>query len=513
MEADAVPSSPPYASSAYQPSSGRFYRCPCFGRVDVDCDAISCQDAIEASRWHRYQSDVNDNSSDLLEIRAPRSEGHAKGTATLPHESLKVFRLATKVLPTVLQRESEMRSQLSWLRAVPPARSSGDTPRDDRNYLQLPADEPCLSSLSLPGAADGSWIPSPSSTASIREPAVRSPVGVGSLGALPRATLDREAIDGCVAPVLDFSNINLVCPINASEISNRWLHPYVPIPGQAVKHYPASITSFISRILRSYTAVVTRGRGMPPFLHPYQASGTVESLSPGQQPLLACLSVVRICERPLPGGEDVAANVLRGEMDKLYDGAQQQQRDDCDDLGALSRFQAYLVYCMVYFFQLGRSSDPFLRQAMLNLQEIAGSSSQRGLACTAEQERTRPRWEAWIVAEAKRRTLFLMYLFDSLLSAQDGLPSFVGIELEGLLAPATKLLWQAKSRHEWEAEYNIHLVEWPDGGLRIDELWPLPPGIGENELNRRRKRVDRWLENLDEFGTMLYTVTLCTHGG
>ncbi len=44
------------------------------------------------------------------------------------------------------------------------------------------------------------------------------------------------------------------------------------------------------------------------------------------------------------------------------------------------------------------------------------------------------------MAEAKRRTLYTMYLFDNILSAQDGLPTFLSTELRGLAAPAEKSL-------------------------------------------------------------------------
>ncbi|GJC89573.1 hypothetical protein ColLi_12411 [Colletotrichum liriopes] len=63
-----------------------------------------------------------------------------------------------------------------------------------------------------------------------------------------------------------------------------------------------------------------------------------------------------------------------------------------------------------------------------------------------------------------------------------------------------------------QIKYNIHLTEWPEGGLRIDELWPIPEDLDEDEINKRRSRVDAWLEDLDEFGTMIYAVTSGTHG-
>ncbi|KAI1505578.1 hypothetical protein F5X99DRAFT_415994 [Biscogniauxia marginata] len=276
--------------------------------------------------------------------------------------------------------------------------------------------------------------------------------------------------------MLDFSSLGLFSPINVDDISNRWLNSSVASPGKHAKENPAT--------------VAVHGRGVPPFVHSLQM--TAISVKPQ---LSTCLSLVRICEKPLPSSENVA-------VDGAY-----------DDLELLSAFQAYLIYSMVLFFRLGQFSHPFLRQAMTSLQDLARSSSRRGVMCAAEQHHARPRWEAWIVAEAKRRTLFVMYLFDSVLSAQDEFQTFLGAELRLLPAPSNKFLWRAETRKEWQTAYNSYLPDRVKEGLRIDELWPIPPDIDESSLLERRKRVDQWLEDVDEFGTLLYAVTSCTHGG
>jgi hypothetical protein len=74
-------------------------------------------------------------------------------------------------------------------------------------------------------------------------------------------------------------------------------------------------------------------------------------------------------------------------------------------------------------------------------------------------------------------------------------------------------LWKAGARQEWEREYNVHLADWVKAGLYINELWPIPADMDEARIMERRARVDRWLEGVDEFGTMMYAVTSCTHGG
>ncbi|KOC11286.1 hypothetical protein AFLA70_212g001991 [Aspergillus flavus AF70] len=302
---------------------------------------------------------------------------------------------------------------------------------------------------------------------------------------------------------LDFSDLELVCPINPDEISNRWLNAYMPIPGQTVKEYPAGIAAFIFRVLKSYAGVAVHGRGILPFIHPRQVMA-----QPTGSPLGTCLSLVRICANPVPGSENTTASVLQREMSSLY-----ESRDRYNDESLFAAFQGYLIYTMVLFFRLSQSRSGFFRRAMTNLQELACSSSRCGLVCAADLRRVRPKWEEWIVAEAKRRTLYVMYLFDSVLSSQEGFPTFLGTELQGLPAPANTLLWRARRRYDWEREYNMYMAQWMEGGLTIDELWPMPTDLDESEIVKRRARVDHWLENIDEFGTVLYAVMSCTHGG
>ncbi|KAJ6108398.1 hypothetical protein N7523_009721 [Penicillium sp. IBT 18751x] len=303
---------------------------------------------------------------------------------------------------------------------------------------------------------------------------------------------------------LDFRDLDLICPINVDDISNRWLNPYIPSPEQILKVYPAPVTRFIYRILKSYASCATRARHILPFIHPMQLN---EQASTGS-PLNTCLSLIRVCENPLPGSHSSTTIILQREMESIT-----EIREKYDDMSLLAAFQAYLIYTMVLFFRLGQRSQPFFRQAMINLQELACSCSQRGLVCAADSRHTRPRWEEWIVTEAKRRTLFVMYLLDSVLSAQENLPTFLGTELRGLPAPSNKYLWSAQSRADWETEYNIFLTEWTDDGLSIDELWPTPVDFDAASITRRRDRVDRWLENLDEYGTMMFAVTGYTHDG
>lgn len=298
----------------------------------------------------------------------------------------------------------------------------------------------------------------------------------------------------------DFSALDLVCSIDADGISNRWLNPYIPAPGQKRKAYDSTITSFIQRNLKSYTAIAVHGRGLPPFVHPLQLDRVGETV-----PLQTCLNIVRLLERSTQA-DPTAADILKHEMTKIF-----ENRHTFGTVAGLAAYQAYLLYAMALYFWVGEPSAPYMVEAMMHLQELASITAKHGIVCSAEQRHIRPRWEEWIIAEAQRRTIYVMYLFDGMLSAQDGLPSFLGTELEGLQAPACQSLWYADKFQDWERKYNAFLAAWSEGYLVIDELWSAPPSLDSAALAKRHVRVDQWLEDVDRFGTMLFAVTSYVH--
>ena len=303
--------------------------------------------------------------------------------------------------------------------------------------------------------------------------------------------------------LFDQGTAELICSIDATAIQNRWLRAFIPEPGQQMKSNPPGIEAYIGRILKSYTSAIIHGSNLPPFVHEQQMNPTSRST-----PLTNCFSLLALCKSRMPRSEGMAQGLIEQKMAKIFD-----RRSSYDGATLLSTFQTHLIYVMTLYFNLGQQGSPSLRQHMVNLQQLACETSMQGVVCTAEWDHSRPRWNSWIQAETKRRTLYIMYLFDNLLCVRDGLPIFISTELKGLPAPASKRLWRASTEGEWKAAYNAYLSEWDRAGLHIDELWPMPFGFSEDAILERRRKVGKWLESVDEYGTMLYAVTICTHGG
>ncbi|KAJ5399344.1 hypothetical protein N7465_009833 [Penicillium sp. CMV-2018d] len=317
-------------------------------------------------------------------------------------------------------------------------------------------------------------------------------------------TLGQSTIadSGLVHPdVLDFQELDLVPMVDAEEIRDRWLRPYISSStGQEPKQLNAHTIQYLTCVLKSYIRNLLHSIA-PPFIHSLQQTATCP-------PVLAyCFTLVRAWLTRIPGCEPLLLRTMGDEMRNIEN--QDASQSDFDNLCS---FQAYLIYFMtIYFFHRTETigePNQFDEYVQLQMQEIAFRSAKAGLTCRAEESHTRPSWESWIVASAKRRTLFTMYLFANVYNAEVGLPNFVAEELRGTFAPESKIIWEASDRAFWEREYNRHLSRWEDGMLEISELWKST----ETGTDARREKIERWLQSVDEFGMMFFSVCAHIHG-
>jgi hypothetical protein len=143
------------------------------------------------------------------------------------------------------------------------------------------------------------------------------------------------------------------------------------------------------------------------------------------------------------------------------------------------------------------SSGLFDLSTLASLQEVGFHMSQQNLVLPAETEHVRPSWDEWILANCRRRTLMVLYCFEWIYSMLNNLPTFPCTELGFMPAPAGKLLWDARTREEWERTYDQWLGRWAGmGAYKMRELQDIKPGP---ELDLR---TEMWLEEADEFGMM-----------
>ncbi|KAJ9397761.1 transcriptional regulator family: Fungal Specific TF [Paecilomyces variotii] len=250
---------------------------------------------------------------------------------------------------------------------------------------------------------------------------------------------------------LDFSHLDLVSIADSTQIRNRWLESFFPSDNQIPKTFLPYTVQFLSCVLASYPKYMLRDR----------------------------------------------------EMERLI-----EERESYGQMELLAASQAYLIYVIMAYFSPAQGIPLVDSSTIVHLQEFSSRLALGGLISAAELMHTRPSWESWIVASAKRRVIFASYLFNNVFNSTNQVPVYLAEELGDLPVPGNKLLWEAKDRVTWEKEYDRHLSLWEDGDLRTFELWRSP----ETGSPNRRKRIHQWLRSVDEFGMMLFATCAHLHG-
>ncbi|KAK9321064.1 hypothetical protein V1517DRAFT_185555 [Lipomyces orientalis] len=297
---------------------------------------------------------------------------------------------------------------------------------------------------------------------------------------------------------LDFTVPDLRATTDSLQIRNRWMESFLPSSSQRPKILPEYTVQYLSCVLRTYPKCMLRPSGLPPIIHPLQFAGQVMPL-----PLANCFSLVRLWYGRANGSESIVTTTVKQEMERLL-----QEYQSYDQMELLAAFQAYLIYALMAYFSPAQGYSLVDHTTLVSLQDLACRISLTGLVCTAELSHSRPKWESWIVASAKRRTLYAMYLFHNVFNSVSQLPNYVADELHDLPVPATKALWEARTRKDWEREYDCHLSTWQGDELCISELWH-SPDTGSSE---RQHRIDQWVQGVDEFGMALFAVCAHIHG-
>jgi hypothetical protein len=124
---------------------------------------------------------------------------------------------------------------------------------------------------------------------------------------------DQEHNEYWTSGSLNFVNLSLVCTVDPTRIRNRWLADFIPSLTDRIKIYPPGLTSFISRVLKTYPTMLLRKGQLPPFIHPALLAGPDIPT-----PLANCISLVRLWDGQVRGSETIVYETIKKEMERLY---------------------------------------------------------------------------------------------------------------------------------------------------------------------------------------------------
>jgi hypothetical protein len=112
---------------------------------------------------------------------------------------------------------------------------------------------------------------------------------------------------------VSFESIELICTLDPTRIRNRWLADFIPSVTDRTKTYSPGVSSFISRVIKTYPHMLLTKGQLPPFIHPSQMAGPEFPT-----PLANCLSLVRLWDAQVRGSEAIVSQTIKKEMDRLY---------------------------------------------------------------------------------------------------------------------------------------------------------------------------------------------------
>ncbi|KUI62605.1 Oleate-activated transcription factor 1 [Cytospora mali] len=371
-----------------------------------------------------------------------------------------------------------------------------------------------------------------------RQRHVVSPIATAPPPAVVAASFEGPSIEGAAyVPVID-QNLNpsylenqsavfnkdkalLLTPLDVSRIRDRWLDYYFTPTQKQIKPYTARTMALISRTLFSYPGMWLRNQShIPPFIHPAQCANRSGG---GPESLANCLSLLRLCDAAAPGSGQLVRDSVQREMSRLASDIEKSTLSQGldDHLHALSALQAYLLLSIHAYSSCKTRTrlEIFSPGLITSLHDLAARVSTAGIVCPEEvvgqSPAAVPAWESWIIAEAKRRTVYCVYLFEDLYNHEHDADSYLGEELGLLLAPASKWVWQAKSKESFAVEFSDWTKTWGGGrGLVISEFWPKAAEdmvgdlAAEEWQGKREERIMRYSETVDEFG--MFLLAICT---
>ncbi|KXJ87498.1 hypothetical protein Micbo1qcDRAFT_197817 [Microdochium bolleyi] len=246
------------------------------------------------------------------------------------------------------------------------------------------------------------------------------------------------------------------------SLSSPYNHsPFIP------RNVSPSWRHFLASNLRSYPRMMLQLDTLPPFIHPhnYQLSlqsnieidsGASTSSSadasehhPGAF-LANCVAVCQLLSTKTPASDAMFWRVLQGELHAI-----EEQTPHLTIGQTIGAGQALMVYIIIRLVECGGDyllNDFSMFYIMRGLhRRVEQLTSEQQLSSTSTRERdVQTRWHEWILLESRRRHVVICFLIRLVISPE----SFDSIsDINLLVLPADKALWEARTAAEWEYRY------------------------------------------------------------
>ncbi|CAH0025799.1 unnamed protein product [Clonostachys rhizophaga] len=380
-------------------------------------------------------------------------------------------------IPSINAQAMNSKGQLSTPR--------GDEDAIDWDYLNFEASEMPLLGSSLVDSSLAHQYESPESMMPNELLPPRSNIGINntchSTPASPKGLLlsERASCDKDESAVAGSrqSYSELLCCISMKD---------------PISHFTANI---VMQTLCAFPQMMLRRETFPPFIHGHWHCTESAAAVSLPKPLVSCMGLAQIFASHNADTRPFLWEKTREEQRSSADKAYRRQFSKHDHLAAI---QALLIYIMMRVVDCSRT-DLDLNLELLglcdNFKDVCKEPFyQHERACLSSS------WEDWIFAESRRRTAIIWLLMTQMIHIKIGVPcdSFPSFRDVPLSSP--KLLWEARTRSQWEKEYKFY----KDSPVRgLDVFGDLYDACKHKHIRENQLKLNSWNSTVDNLGSLL----------
>ncbi|KAF4333500.1 C6 finger domain protein [Fusarium beomiforme] len=202
------------------------------------------------------------------------------------------------------------------------------------------------------------------------------------------------------------------------------------------------VSRVIMQMLYAYPQMMLRRQTFPPFIHPHWH----EKYLP--EPLANCMSIAQLFAVRTSETQPFLWRMVAAEEERFR-----------EKVHTFSPREVHLcLEAMIIYVMMSMSeSDAESKDRTSRLFETAEIIGSRFLDLTgsysiSELSSPSPTWQDWIFAESRRRMSCLWLIISCVITIEDGRTHSSCGDMHNLPLPSSKLLWEARTLEEWQAE-------------------------------------------------------------
>ncbi|CRG89279.1 hypothetical protein PISL3812_06315 [Talaromyces islandicus] len=403
--------------------------------------------------------------------------------------------------------------------------SSQPSEADHQNAIELgwaalsTVDEPSLN------------MPKIGSSLGVVNPSAPFPVFTGSQGPpeIEEETIDVEPIPITRPP----QNITNTWFMGGGEVTTSRSNHKCRAPTAPIESHPprrtfrrrhilrnCALSSVIVGQLTSFPKMLIQGHHLPPFMTPpchvheelafdCAKSGRHQCLI---KELAICAGLVEMYFSRTPQNADYVWKMIYAERDQL-----RREHEGFDIHHQLAALQAVTIYILLQAQDVENSDENETNSLLMTVLEIALSASQRSELDTETLHKA-PNREQWVHEESGRRTIMVLLIINLMMDClldptRNTYESSCRNNIETILLPATRDLWEAPTNFIWRTEYERYMSRRKTKkALKVGDLLRLSEVGDLNDMSVSHDHSDvipdvlAWCESLDSLGSLLWMV-------